>query len=634
LARDRRALAVQSSLDTAEVSLDGLADVQVGMTGQLRWRPPISGPGFYRVRVEMEGRETVCQREQLSLAVIEPSNAPAAGEFGWSLPDGDKPVPLGELSRLVGQAGIRWLKYPLWYDDAQSDAAAEQLVTFSERVHAYGIELIGLLHKPPGAIRDRYGRQGALRAAELFAPDPEVWYPSLEPVMSRLATRVRWWQLGRDEDGSFADYRNPAIKVAQVKRELDRIGQNVNLGIGWHWIDALPGAGAAQAPWRFLTLSADPPMTHEELAEYLDAAAGARVGRWVVVEPLSRSHYPTAVRADDLVRRMLAANIHGADAVFCPDPFDAEHGLMNPDGTPGELFLPWRTTALALAGATYLGSIQLPSGSPNFIFARHDDALMVVWNERPTEEVLYLGDKVRQIDLWGQAATPEKRGHRQVIEVGPLPSFVTGLSEPVARWRMQFEFARQRLPSVFGRAHADSFSLKNTFVGGTGGRATLVMPERWQVSPPEVDFRLSAGEPLTQPLQILLPYSASSGRHPVRVDFDLQADRRYQFSVYRHIDVGMGDVYLELATRLNEQGELEVEQRMVNEGDGRVNFRCQLYAPERRRQKTDVLGLGPGRAVHVYRIPDGQELLGKTLWLRAEEIEGPRILNYRFPARP
>jgi hypothetical protein len=36
--------------------------------------------------------------------------------------------------------------------------------------------------------------------------------------------------------------------------------------------------------------------------------------------------------------------------------------------------------------------------------------------------------------------------------------------------------------------------------------------------------------------------------------------------------------------------------------------------------------------VQVYRLPAGKELLGQTLWIRAEEINGPRVFSYRFRA--
>jgi len=634
---------------------------QQNLIGKTTWQPPVPGPGFYRVRATMQGRRGLVLRQELSLAVFDQQQVPSGGEFGWSLPRGDRPLPLPLLSRLVCQAGINWVKYPLWYDPQRGDEPIEDLITFGGQLGQQGIELVGLLPEPPvqpsvGAPRpaDDASRR-PLSAAEVFASDPKTWYPSLEPVMARMATRVRWWQLGDDRDTSFADCPNLAGKIARVKAELDRIGRDVNLGMGWRWIDELPEAAPAAAPWRFVSLSADPPMTHHELAAYLDASQQSKIRRWVVVEPLSKDDYPIDVRATDLVRRMIAAKIHGADAVFCPDPFDSQRGLLGDDGTPGELLFTWRTTARTLGGATYLGSLQLPNGSPNQVFARGDDVVMVVWNDSPavggygigtyppprgtppTEEILYLGEDVRQIDLWGRShpvgTRPTEQDHRQVIRVGQLPSFVTGIHGPITRWRLDFALAENKIPSLSSRPQKNSLRLTNHFGRTVVGRVTLVAPEGWKLAPGQINFALAAGEQSEQGFEILLPPNASSGRQPIRADFEVEADRSYRFSVYRYIDVGSGDVYIETATRLNDQGELEVEQRLVNQGKDPVSFRCQLFAPNRRRLHTQVIGLRPGRDDQLYRLPDGQQLLGQTLWLRAEEIGGPRVLNYRFPAQ-
>jgi hypothetical protein len=43
-----------------------------------------------------------------------------------------------------------------------------------------------------------------------------------------------------------------------------------------------------------------------------------------------------------------------------------------------------------------------------------------------------------------------------------------------------------------------------------------------------------------------------------------------------------------------------------------------------------VLNLSRGTNLKVYTLPDGEELIGKTLWVRAEEMAGDRVLNYRF----
>ena len=600
--------------------------------GSADWEPPIPGPGFYRVLATMRGSDTsLCQRE-LTLAVIEPRATSPDGEFGWTLPNGDEPLAIGPLAQLIGQAGVSRVKYPLWYNDKQGDEDVRPLLVFGEFLAGRGIELVGLLNRPPLEVQEQLGDSRPLLAADIFSADPGVWYPSLESVMTRLATRVRCWQLGRDTDTSFVGYLHLDDKLTQVKSELDRIGQDVTLGIGWGWMNEIPRASGSEGPCRFLALSANPPLTHAELATYLATTGRPGLERWVALMALHRDQYSLEVRAADLVRRMMAAKIHGAEGIFFADPFDADRGLLNDDGTPGELLLPWRTAAQALGGAEYLGSIALPNGSRNHVFSRDGSAVMVVWNDKPGQEVLYLGDRVRQVDLWGRGRAPAVRGHRQVIEVGPLPSLVVGINEPIARWRMDFAFDRETIPSIFGEKHRNGFRLKNHFPAGAGGRATLVTPDDWIVDPRTVPFQLAGGESGQYNFEMLLPYSASSGRHKMRVDFEVNAEKDYRFSVYHRMDVGLGDVSVELITLLNDRGELEVQQRMVNQTDKPASFQCQLFAPNRRRLSSRIIELGRGFDLKTYRIPGGKELVGKTLWLRAEEINGPRILNYRFVA--
>jgi len=119
----------------------------------------------------------------------------------------------------------------------------------------------------------------------------------------------------------------------------------------------------------------------------------------------------------------------------------------------------------------------------------------------------------------------------------------------------------------------------------------------------------------------------------VRAEFELAADRPDRFSAYRAIQVGPGDLRVEFVTRLNERGELEVQQRTINQGDYPVAFRCELFAPGRQRLSTQMMGQPRSQDVRVYRLSNGRDLIGKTLWLQAREMQGPQVLNYRFVAK-
>jgi len=616
----------EKSSKASEVLGGGLNE-PAGYAGTTTWKPPIGDFGFYRVRVSMRSPQGLMHQRDVTLAVIRPLGKPVRGEFGWTVPKGDDPLSFDQLLGLLPHVGVNWLKFPVWYGESQP-ARGEELMRFAERLGAKGIELVGMLDAPPRDLQATLGEAEHASAANIFSADPALWFPSLDPVMTRLSLRIRWWQLGGDHDTSFVGYPDLVQKIRDVKKQLYRFGQEVHLGISWRWLtETLQGE---QLPWEFLTLSADPPLTGQEMAMYLDATAGSSGKRWVLIEPLPRSEFSNEVRARDLVEQMMSAKIKSADGIYIPNPFSTEHGLMNDDGTPGELLLPWRTTALVLGGSKYLGSIRMPKGSHNHIYTRGGEAVMVVWNEVPTQEVLYLGEEVRQVDIWGRMATPEQDGPRQVINVGVLPTFLTGINEQVSRWRMAVEFEQSRMPSVFGTAHRNGIYVKNFFPQGAGGEITLHTPKVWKTYPQTMTFKMAAGEEMTKPFDVELKFEASSGKNEVQIDFDIHVDRRYQFSVYRDLEVGLGDVVIDVNTKLLPDGTLMVEQRMTNHLDKLVDFKCLLYAPDRRRQVNQVFRLAQGQDIKRYYLANGKDLIGKTLWLRAEEIGGLRILNYRF----
>ncbi len=626
-----------------------------GFHGEVRWKLTGLEPGFYHVRAQIADQATRLQERKTTLVVLPPDVRPKSGEFGWTLPWGDEPLALGPLSDLLEQAGVHWVKFPVW-SAGRDNQRADRLVWFYERLNFLGIQMVGLLLEPPAEKskdekniagpsppnRERTNTPGAMSrldltasgpavAADVFTENSQTWYPSLEPVLTRLSLKVRWWQLGQDRDTSFVGYPELPAKMTKLKQQLQRFNQELHIGFGWPWMNEVPDV--TPAPWSFLSLSANPPLTAEEMAAYLsaehkDPARKDRVKRWVVIEPLARNNYSLTTRVQDMMHRMIAAKIQHADAIFNPQPFDDERGLMNVNGTPSELFLPWRTVCNALAGAEYLGMIDLPNGSPNHLFTRNGETTMIVWNERPMQEKLFLGDAITHIDPFGHVTHPALEGDQQVIDVGPLPTIVTGLSEPIARWRMSFAFASLQMPSIIGKPINNPLTFHNYFPQGVSGEVKLNLPEGWKTRDDKQMFKVAANERANLPLQVSLPFDASSGQQAVRIDFDINAAKNYKFSVYRTLELGEGDVDIKLTTHLTEHGDLDVEQQFLNRTNKPVNFKCQLNVPGRIRRVSHIVDQQQGRDAKHYRLPNGRELLGRTLRLRAEEVGSERVLNY------
>ena len=599
------------------------------------WQPQITQNGFYEVRARIYAATPRARQRQLSLAVVPPRTARANGEFGWSLAAGPAPLPLRQLAELVEHAGIHWLKYPVVADVDDPDKAA-QLGWFAERLFQDRVQIVGVLDPPlpPSAKkpRDRSARQ----IGTLFT-DADAWRAAIDPSLTRLALHVRWWQLGRDDDTSFLGLPHLEDRLRDVKQHLHEFSSNMRLGIAWPWLREPPPSGPIP-PWDFLALTDAPPFTPPELAAHLSAGSTPRTQRWVTLRPLARDTYGAPDRTLDLVTRMIAAKRHGASAIFLPEPFDERLGVMHADGTPAELFLPWRTTADLLAGTDYLGTIRLPNGSPNHIFARGGQVVMVVSNEQPTTERLFLGDAVQCVDVWGRtrpAPSSDDAGWTvQEITAGPLPTFITGLDPFVTRWRLAFQLETQQLEVALGRTQTVACRLRNPTPLAADGTLRLRVPATWHLENAVRRLQISADKTFTATFPIQLGTNTNSGPQPVRFDFDITSDHNYKFSVYDTLHVGLGDIEVKLNSHRDDRGDLIVEQTLVNHSDHPVHFNCILFVPNRGREWKSIRNLGPGQATNTFVLRDAEKLTGQTLWLRAEEVGGERILNTNTVVSP
>lgn len=677
---------INQSKARASDIVDGFGSDKTSYEGAIEWRPPIHDFGFYRVRVGMFNPETgrpIGDARAITLAVV-PESLPSGDgdEFGWSLPDADAPLPFDALQELLPRVGVKRVKLPVWFtpgDEQRGDA----ILSFSEQLAARGIDTVGVLEDPTPRLDDPMSKEPPPPIEGLFAADQSFWTPLVDHVIAKLSLRIRWWQLGRDGDTSFVGYKKLVDKVGAIRGQLFRFGQDIRMGIGWRWDHARDWP--KRVTWDFEQMASRETLDAEGLGAALAAAPPATAHRWVMIEPppvdlsapegadpadpndpLTRAatvrRHERRVR--DFVEQVLVAKMNDVNGVFISDPFtgsaeaaDGLSGVMNRDGTPGELLLPWRTCARLLGGARYLGSIRLPQGSDNWLFLRPDGAVvMVLWNlaaegsepgSTPVEEALYLGEDVRVIDVWGASAEPEQRDGRQVIRVGRMPRFVYGLSEPVARWRMDANFEKSEVPSVFNVPHQNKVLFRNTFEQGVGGSMKVVVvandpddlmrhldeSSKWEITPNEQPIRLAAGESVESPISVKL-WEAGYGEQPARLDFEVSADREYRFSVWRTLRVGLGDVTLDVATWIDDDGRLIVEQRMTKSTGDPVDFNCVLKVNGRRRKRTQVFQLGPEVDKKRFTYVRPEELVGQEMRLRIEEIDGERVLNHRFLVEP
>lgn len=598
------------------------------------WEVAARDYGFYLVHATLLRNDQPIQHERMSFVVLDKASSNPKGEFGWSLSqpvDGNR---YRELSSVALEAGINWIKLPLWSTGDMNTLERGAQSEFFAQLQVDRIVPVGVLSDPPADLRRRLGTQGAV--SEVFRQKTEKWWPDLEPILAQYSSTVRYWQLGGDLDTSFMGLESLGETLASVKTEFDRIGRDVHLGVAGDM--ARPPAAINIMPKSFLALH-DPDRGAKPVhQEQIKAAASVKIPRWVTVRALGASTADTEIRGADLVRQMVAAKIAGAEAIFAADAIGAEYGLVNADGSPTSLFLPWRTVSQSLRGAEYLGSFVMPSGSENHVFARTEpqpEVVLIVWNDTPVVEDIYLGEpqNVSATNVWGeQSSIPvDARTQRQQLQTGPLPQVIRGCAEPVARWRLATRYERGRQPSTTGE-HAESILGTNTFPQGVSGRISVLTPNEWEVEPSELTVQAGPGEAFAVPMRISLPANVTLGSRWTALEFDIAADRRYRFRVYRPYRVGLGDVELAIRDTRLPNGVLEVELSLTNNTQPleTLDFECSLFVPGLKRQKMRVTRLGAGRSKTLFYVPNADRLRGQELWIRAEEVEGRRILNYRW----
>ena len=599
---------------------------------QTVWQLTDYPPGFYRVRAVLLRNQLAVVQKSTSFAVLNlKGKAPLRGEFGWNLAGDKHRVQLDDLLAITRESGINWLKMPVW--EAAASAQASDSGQFLTALRNQAIIPIGMLSDPPLAIRRKFAPEWS-GMSELFLSPPSVWRDGVNQVMALYSPTVTRWQLGDDRDSSFVGLPDFNRTTQSIRREMQRIGQIRQLGVHWNAGSAVPVDPHKSR--NFLTVVLDESTPLETVAASVQQIQRAGFEAWVIVRANATDpERNSEQRANEFVKRLVAAKQTGCDLVFCDDVFSPVHGLLEQDGSPTELFLPWRTVALALNDTRYSGSIVLPGRSPNHVFLGENTASMIVWNTEPREEEIYLGDDVQLHTIWGERVSlpSDFRTGRQKFKVSGVPLILTGCSKSLMEWRMRLRFDKGQVMNSM-TTQEETLFVTNTFPWPVNGTAQVIASNGWEVQPTQLPVSAQPGEETGLPLEFTIPSRTGMGEQMLGIEFNLGGTGlSYPFQVYSDYLVGTGDVHMEISLTRHALGGLIVEQSITNNTDPpeMLDLRCHLLTRGRRRQTRNMDGLMSGQTRKViYHIADFDELPTRELWLRAEQKNGRRIFNELF----
>ena len=146
--------------------------------------------GYYRVQSALDRDGVIIIQKYTSFAVIELTDQVGRGKFGWSIQKNVSQMSPRDLADVAEQAGINWLKHPVWksaYSKNQQDTA--QVAEMFDRLAHRGITPIGLLSDPPAEIRKKFARDWT-GVAEIFALPRDSWRSEERRVGKEC--RARW----------------------------------------------------------------------------------------------------------------------------------------------------------------------------------------------------------------------------------------------------------------------------------------------------------------------------------------------------------------------------------------------------------------------------------------------------------
>ncbi|MEE3031552.1 MAG: hypothetical protein VX904_02630, partial [Planctomycetota bacterium] len=100
-------------------------------------------------------------------------------------------------------------------------------------------------------------------------------------------------------------------------------------------------------------------------------------------------------------------------------------------------------------------------------------------------------------------------------------------------------------------------------------------------------------------------------------------------TLYRDLNVGSKGLRIETGTQLK-GGQLLVHVTLINESTEEADVSLDLFAPDRRRKRLQVVNVKSGRVQRTFAVDNAAQLRGGMV-LRAKELKGEHTLNYRIP---
>ena len=609
--------------------------------GSCEWRLPNLLPGYYEITARLaKGKSGGFELEEQFVVMPNEIQRKPDPRFGWTMStrdnDGLDGIDVNRLIEILRFGQVGRVKLPIWYD-SQDALARKAAIDRVDKVQMMGIGCVGVIATPPQTIRNKFARLNSDETGSALE-DTLIVQSFLEPVMRQMCFRISDFQIGWDHEPNFVSNPRLSQTLDAIKKLANRYGQATQLIAARSPLLPTPNVAAID---RWQLYSSDPltAVETEKILEKTEKTDLTSKAPWLSLTPIDASAYSLSVRVQDLVSRMVGiAGIPATKGLtaWVSNPADSAVGILNSDGGPREMFLPFRSTAAALSGMRQIGSLPIQSLGVNYLIASGANAKLIVWSSQSTTAQLYLGDDVSARDVWGRTVPVETiktaNGPEQRLTIDRWPIIIDGIDVRVAIWRMGIRLDEDRIDPLVGQSQDLKVQFANPLSSSINGLVKVIAPsilaEETRTSF-EIDGDTS--NIISVPVQIRPDVNTSAAS--IQLEFSILGEKPVTFVVDQEIQVGTSDFEFEIRYEIDNQNRLILFIDAVNHQSIAHSFDCMLLIPNRPRERTQITGFRD-RVTKLMVLENASELMGKTLWLRCEQISTNRILNYRIEIDP
>jgi len=590
------------------------------------------GVGLYDAKLTVWAGDTPLVWRSLRFARVAPrlsSPVTTGRKFGVVLQDIDADLLAGQRE-VLKQLWTEHVKLPVWF---AQQAVMNRSATLSETINRYlktivdaNAEPIGILTNDPP--EEGPGPRSTIRSMlDILSEDPLTWKPLIATTWSHHSGLIHVWQVGHDTDDTvFLDDRlGPLIPV--LRHEMEALMAEPTLATASSTTYKSDPARCAD----YLAISLPAAVRTDDIEEHIKPIIGQEPQRyWVTVEALPENIYPRTVRLADLARRLAETAFQNVGSVFLAAPWSGGTDGIRAQVNPCEDYLILRTVADILGAATPISRTTLDGQAQCLVFDRNGEAILAVWDEYapPTgrDHFVYLGERTRQIDIWGRPMPVKTVGNRQRVRIGPVPTFIVNTPTWLMEWRRQFVLAPSLLEACLEK-NDHELAFTNTFHEPVTGIVRLYVPDGWEVRPTKFPFALQPGETFHGTVAVRFPINAEASVRPLVGAFVLDANRRYKLLIPAWFELGLKQIDIDTFV-WRQDNRVVVRHSMTNRTKRTINFEGYLIPPRQQRLSRLFVNFQPGQSLTKdYVLGNGLELAGQQVRVGLKEIDGSRVWN-------